>query len=118
MAQTQRDEILKAVLERDRSIWRAALPPPESTDVNGGTAVAESIPHPPEPQKRAGLDACQTTEFACGSCMRGAFCMGCKQLAVEPGSVLRDMSSSTTDAAKEDQPKPATDSSTQDREGE
>ena len=44
--------------------------------------------------------------------------MGCKQLAVEPGSVLRDMSSSTTDAAKEDQPKPATDSSTQDREGE
>ncbi|KAI0654200.1 SNF2 family N-terminal domain-containing protein [Cubamyces menziesii] len=65
LAKTQRDEILRAALERDKANWRA----------DSGL---------PEPQKRGGLDAYQTTEFICGSCMKGGVCMGCKAVALSP----------------------------------
>lgn len=93
LAQNQREEILAAVLERDKAIWRSEHPPPDPAKEPN---EAESAPHIAEPEKRLGLDAYQTTEFVCGSCMKGGFCMGCKQLAVEPGSVLRDAKSSIT----------------------
>ncbi|EIW64252.1 uncharacterized protein TRAVEDRAFT_158327 [Trametes versicolor FP-101664 SS1] len=66
LAKTQRDEILRAAQERDKASWRA-------TD-----------PSLPEPRRRPGLDTYQTTEFICGSCMKGGVCMGCKEVALKP----------------------------------
>ncbi|KAI9057725.1 hypothetical protein FKP32DRAFT_1597935 [Trametes sanguinea] len=66
LAKTQRDEILRAALERDKAKWRA------------------SGSNSPEPQKRAGLDTYETTEFVCGSCMKGGVCFGCKEIALKP----------------------------------
>ncbi|KAI0639630.1 hypothetical protein C8Q77DRAFT_1082196 [Trametes polyzona] len=71
LAKTQRDEILRAALERDKAEWRAA-----------GS-------NHPEPQKREGLLTHQTTEFICGSCMRGGICMGCKEVALKPDEFLQ-----------------------------
>ncbi len=87
LAQIQREEILNAVLERDRALWRNEHPPPDPATVSNETEAAPPIV---EPEKRLGLDAYQTTEFVCGSCAKGAFCIGCKELAIEPGSALRD----------------------------
>ncbi|KAI8990487.1 SNF2 family N-terminal domain-containing protein [Trametes punicea] len=66
LAKTQRDEILRAALERDKASWRG----PDSGS--------------PEPQKQPGLDTYQTTEFICGSCLKGGVCMGCKEVAIKP----------------------------------
>ncbi|CDO72994.1 hypothetical protein BN946_scf185007.g48 [Trametes cinnabarina] len=66
LAKTQRDEILRAALERDKASWCSA-----------GSSL-------PEPQKRPGLGVYQTTEFICGSCMKGGICMGCKEVALRP----------------------------------
>ncbi|KAI0361386.1 hypothetical protein OH77DRAFT_1417635 [Trametes cingulata] len=77
LAKTQRDEILRAALERDKASWRAA----------GSVG--------PEPQKRLGLDTYQTTEFICGSCMKGGICMGCKGVALKPDQFAQRAQSST-----------------------
>ncbi|KAI0830534.1 P-loop containing nucleoside triphosphate hydrolase protein [Trametes gibbosa] len=66
LAKTQRDEILRAALERDKVDWLA-------TNSNL-----------PEPRKRLELHTHQTTEFICGSCMKGGICMGCKEVALLP----------------------------------
>ncbi|KAI0720008.1 SNF2 family N-terminal domain-containing protein [Cerioporus squamosus] len=66
LAKTQRDEILRAANERDRAEWKEA---------NSGA---------PEPTKRVTLEPHQTTEFICGSCMKGGVCMGCKEVALKP----------------------------------
>ncbi|OSD03298.1 hypothetical protein PYCCODRAFT_1434714 [Trametes coccinea BRFM310] len=66
LAKTQRDEILRAALERDKATWRAS----------GSSS--------PEPQKRPGLGTYETTEFVCGSCMKGGVCLGCKEVALKP----------------------------------
>lgn len=66
LAKTQRDEILRAANERDKAEWREAN--------SGG----------PEPTKRVTLEPHQTTEFICGSCMKGGVCMGCKEVALKP----------------------------------
>ncbi|KAI0375223.1 hypothetical protein BV20DRAFT_1110377 [Pilatotrama ljubarskyi] len=77
LAKTQRDEILRAALERDKASWREA----------GSSG--------PEPQKRLGLDTYQTTEFICGSCMKGGICMGCKEVALEPDQFAQGTQSAT-----------------------
>ena len=64
LAKTQRDEILRAANERDKAEWREA------------NSAA------PEPMKRVMLEMHQTTEFICGSCMKGGVCMGCKEIAL------------------------------------
>lgn len=66
LAKTQRDEILRAALERDKADWLA------------------TNPNLPEPRKRLELNTHQTTEFICGSCMKGGICMGCKEVALMP----------------------------------
>ncbi|PCH33925.1 hypothetical protein WOLCODRAFT_130070 [Wolfiporia cocos MD-104 SS10] len=78
LAKTQRDEILKAALERDRADWRGAMALAESQS-SGQPRKAL-----PEPFKRAGLEAHQTTEFICGSCMKGGVCMVCRAVVIEP----------------------------------
>ncbi|KAF8973574.1 hypothetical protein BDZ97DRAFT_1690769 [Flammula alnicola] len=70
LASTQRDEVLKAVKERELKQW-------EATQDNDG---ASALP----PKKRPGLDINQTTEFICGACMRGGICMGCMEIALLP----------------------------------
>ncbi|RDB29203.1 Chromatin remodeling factor mit1 [Hypsizygus marmoreus] len=79
MASTQRDEILKAARDRDRAEWQLAKTRTEGT----GEAFDQ-----PEPRKRSGLDARQTTEFICGACMKGGVCMGCMEVALEPDNRL------------------------------
>ncbi|OBZ79352.1 Chromatin remodeling factor mit1 [Grifola frondosa] len=71
LARTQRDEILRAALERDKAEWQKAQSAGENQSL-------------PEPAKRPGLEAYQTTEFICGSCMKGGICMGCKEVAIKP----------------------------------
>ncbi|KDR85372.1 hypothetical protein GALMADRAFT_234197 [Galerina marginata CBS 339.88] len=68
LAGTQRDEVLKAVRERDREQWEAG-------QNHEGTIL---------PKKRSQLDINQTTEFVCGACMRGGICMGCMETALAP----------------------------------
>ncbi|KAI0778404.1 hypothetical protein BD413DRAFT_489884 [Trametes elegans] len=80
LAKTQREEILRAALERDKAGWS-----PDS-----GL---------PEPQRRHGLDAYQTTEFICGSCMKGGICMGCMEVALKPDELARRGQPTTLDAA-------------------
>ncbi|KAI0673358.1 hypothetical protein C8Q78DRAFT_968243 [Trametes maxima] len=77
LAKTQRDEILRAAHERDKMEWRTAKP---------GL---------PEPRRRPGLDAYQTTEFICGACMKGGICMGCKEIALKPDQHGQRAQSST-----------------------
>ncbi|TCD65653.1 hypothetical protein EIP91_002326 [Steccherinum ochraceum] len=86
LAKTQRDEILRAILERDKAEWRAKTSSEES-DVTAGA----SGPAAPEPTKRSGLDTDSITEFICGSCMKGGFCMSCQEVAIEPDSHSRSV---------------------------
>ncbi|KAG7450689.1 uncharacterized protein BT62DRAFT_985010 [Guyanagaster necrorhizus] len=72
LANTQRDEILKATRERDRKLWIDANPDDAVNVEKHG------------PTKRPGLDISETTEFICGSCMKGGICMTCMEAAVEP----------------------------------
>ncbi|KAG6854233.1 hypothetical protein C0991_009251 [Blastosporella zonata] len=89
MANTQRDEILKAARDRDRAAWEQNKP-------DGNHISAD-----PEPEKRPGLDISQTTEFICGACIKGGFCMACMEVALEADAVqkekrLSDVQDSTT----------------------
>lgn len=84
LAKTQRDEILKAIYEKDKAKWE--LPKEEHAN-NVDTSNGESS-GPPEPKKRAGLETNETTEFICGSCMKGGTCMSCKEIALKPGGIL------------------------------
>lgn len=90
LASTQRDEVLRAVRERDKKEWEASQ----------GTGDSFVIP----PKKRSELTIEQTTEFICGqlprpefmsnllicifyhlgACLRGGICMGCMETALEP----------------------------------
>ena len=40
------------------------------------------------PPKRPGLKSYQTTEFVCSMCSKGGICMGCKNVALEPESLV------------------------------
>lgn len=75
LAKTQRDEILRAINEKEKAKWEQA----QAHDP--GEA-------PPQPIKRSGLEAHETTEFICGSCMKGGVCMACRQPALEVGGVV------------------------------
>ena len=92
LAKTQRDEILRAAHERDKAEWRLAN--------SGG----------PEPSKRNELGPYQTTEFICGSCMKGGICMGCKQVALKPDQFTeRSHSTSPPDDPNQGASTPAND---------
>ncbi|EMD41939.1 hypothetical protein CERSUDRAFT_90530 [Gelatoporia subvermispora B] len=81
LAKTQRDEILRAALEKDKAGWA------KTSTFEEGASERASLSKPlPEPSKRAGLDAYQTTEFICGSCMKGGICMMCRDVAIIPDS--------------------------------
>ncbi|KAI0936745.1 hypothetical protein AcV5_004808 [Taiwanofungus camphoratus] len=83
LAKTQRDEILKAAFECDKAEWRNAQV--QATAMDGeDAAVKKSLL---EPVKRARLGVYQTTEFVCGSCMKGGICMMCKEVAIVPDNL-------------------------------
>lgn len=87
MANTQRDEILKAVQARDLEALNAARGKDvvESTSIDvDGNKSKYSLMHVP---KRPGLESYQTTEFICPMCSKGGICMGCKNVALEPESL-------------------------------
>jgi chromodomain-helicase-DNA-binding protein 4 len=86
LAAAQQDEILKAA--RDRS-------QPNGDDNDGEGTDQPNVKPPKDIPKRVRLDAYETTEFICNSCMKGGICMGCMEIALEPDSRLQ-----STDATK------------------
>uniref|UniRef100_A0A8H7YAC3 Chromatin remodeling factor mit1 n=1 Tax=Psilocybe cubensis TaxID=181762 RepID=A0A8H7YAC3_PSICU len=68
LASNQRDEVLKAVRAKDLQKWEKDHP---------GEAIPALL-------KKTQLDIDQTTEFICGSCMRGGICMGCMDIVIHP----------------------------------
>jgi len=68
LASTQREEILRAVLQRDTAAWTVQPIENADGDAEGITDV---------PKKRLGLEPHQTTEFVCGSCSKASVCIGC-----------------------------------------
>lgn len=108
LAKTQRDEILRAALERDKSEWLLANPPPETpATAEGDEELPPPEPKIPEPVKRLRLEPNQITEFICGQCVKGGVCLGCLEVALEPDAAHRVGSE-----------KPAAESSTKDVEGD
>jgi len=87
LASTQRDEILKAVQERD-FIALNALRGKDSADAKNMTVDGNKSKDPlmDLPPKRSGLESYQTTEFICSMCSKGGICMNCKTVALEPES--------------------------------
>lgn len=78
----QREEILRAALERDKTEWLRVHGDQQPLEALGGGTPSGL--KPPEPVKRAGLDPYQTTEFICAQCMKGGVCMTCMEVAVKP----------------------------------
>ncbi|KAF9447799.1 hypothetical protein P691DRAFT_801793 [Macrolepiota fuliginosa MF-IS2] len=73
MAQTQRDEVLKAIRERETVKWK------EEHGEEGAS----------EPPKRKSLGIQETTDFICGPCTKGGICMGCMETVLKPlGDIL------------------------------
>ncbi|KAK7059145.1 hypothetical protein VNI00_001772 [Paramarasmius palmivorus] len=86
LAGTQREEILKAARQRDREQWLKAQE--GSVDVDMDRTG---------PSKRSSLEVNQTTDFICGSCMKGGFCMGCMETVLEPNPSSTQPSNMTID---------------------
>ncbi|GJE85782.1 chromatin remodeling factor-like protein [Phanerochaete sordida] len=95
LAKTQRDEILRAIYEKDKAKWELEQD-------------ADPENPPPEPVKRTALTVDETTEFICGSCMKGGVCMACKKPALEVGGVIVS-ADGTKHAAPSPPPAPTTD---------
>ena len=76
LASTQRNEILKAALQRDRNKWQATQA--------ANSAEGDNTNMSPEPKRRDSLGVNQITEFICAMCMKGGVCMGCLDVALEP----------------------------------
>jgi chromodomain-helicase-DNA-binding protein 4 len=87
---TQRHEILKASRDRDRELLESAEAERRAQASGQDGENDEQAPSQIDVKKRPGLTPNQTTEFICGSCMKGGVCMGCLELALEP-----DISSET-----------------------
>jgi chromodomain-helicase-DNA-binding protein 4 len=92
LAGPQRDEILKAAREVDRYNQSLVL----GGDGQGSHTEAQQYKHG-DAEKRMTLLASETTEFICAACMKGAACMGCKEVALEPDAIIQ----SKTAAGKE-----------------
>ncbi|KZT02402.1 uncharacterized protein LAESUDRAFT_661821 [Laetiporus sulphureus 93-53] len=86
LAKTQRDEILKAALERDRGEWQLAQAKFDKQAGDNATRKKVLL----EPKRRPDLDAYQTTEFICGQCMKGGICTMCEQVAIYPDTHIKD----------------------------
>uniref|UniRef100_A0A0W0FGI3 Putative SNF2 family DNA-dependent ATPase n=1 Tax=Moniliophthora roreri TaxID=221103 RepID=A0A0W0FGI3_MONRR len=76
------EEILKAARQRDRKEWLKARDGIEDVDMDRDG-----------PAKRDKLQLDQTTDFICGACMKGGFCMGCMETVLEPNSSSTEPSS-------------------------
>ncbi|KAG6830296.1 hypothetical protein H0H92_001374 [Tricholoma furcatifolium] len=85
LASTQRDEILKAAREKDMAEW-------EANKIKDDDTL--------EPVKRRDLNLNQTTEFICGACIKGGFCMYCMETALEADDILKEKELPPTEAAE------------------
>ncbi|KDQ63375.1 hypothetical protein JAAARDRAFT_169132 [Jaapia argillacea MUCL 33604] len=81
LASTQRDEILRAARDRDRVDLQEKQAAKAALD---GATDGDTQPKDIVVPKRDGLTPYQTTEFICGSCMKGGICMGCMAVVLEP----------------------------------
>ncbi|KAI0094367.1 SNF2 family N-terminal domain-containing protein [Irpex rosettiformis] len=90
LARVQRDEILKAANEKARVEWEASKPEDDDEEEMARYKARA-------PTKKTTLDVEETTEFICGSCMRGGICYCCKEVAIKPDGVVP----ATVQSAKE-----------------
>ncbi|KAI0347824.1 hypothetical protein BDW22DRAFT_1349889 [Trametopsis cervina] len=81
LAKSQRDEITKAMHERDRAQWLASKPSDSDEE-------EQELHKSREPSKRSGLSITETTEFICGFCTRGGICYQCTEIVLKPDGVL------------------------------
>ncbi|KAK1228665.1 hypothetical protein PQX77_008318 [Marasmius sp. AFHP31] len=87
LAKTQQDEILKATRQRDQEEW---------------IKTHDGIDDPEmSPMKRQRLEVDQSTEFICGSCMKGGVCMGCMEPAIEANPTAEHKPPASTDSTDE-----------------
>lgn len=77
---TQQQEIMKAIKGKDREILQAARDAENTEDAADLAPIA--VWRPPT------LTPNQTTEFICGSCLKGGICMGCMEVALAPDTRL------------------------------
>ncbi|KAJ8083792.1 hypothetical protein PM082_002558 [Marasmius tenuissimus] len=87
LAKTQQDEILRATRQRDQEEW---------IKTHDGTDDSEI-----GPVKRQRLEVDQSTEFICGSCMKGGVCMGCMEPAIEANPTAERKPPTSTDETAE-----------------
>ena len=74
---------MQAAQDRDRTILSNAEA--QQRGAAGGIEINEEDPTENFiVKKRAGLSPLETTEFICGSCMKGGVCMGCMDVALKP----------------------------------
>ncbi|KAF9270030.1 hypothetical protein L218DRAFT_952224 [Marasmius fiardii PR-910] len=73
LAKTQQDEILKATRQRDQEEWTKS----QGTDIDDDSRLENG------PPRRTTLEIRFSTEFICGSCMKGGVCMGCMNVALD-----------------------------------
>lgn len=116
LAKTQRDEITRAARVRDKDLRIAQE---EEVSEPSASGLLD----------RKELDINQTTEFICGSCMKGGICMGCLEVALRPDpsltnkhpsgrSSLEPMQSDAPDVGMEDgAPRSVDDTSLQPSQG-
>jgi chromodomain-helicase-DNA-binding protein 4 len=81
---TQRHEILKAAQDRDRELLESAQAERRARAAGPDGDNDEGLSTRIEVKKRPGLTPNQTTEFICGSCMKGGICMGCLAVVLQP----------------------------------
>lgn len=74
---------MTAAQDRDRAILNSAEAQRRGI-AEGTEANEEDLTKKFMVKKRAGLSPLETTEFICGSCMKGGICMGCMDIALKP----------------------------------
>ena len=84
----QRNEILRAALERDMEEFERKYPlNPDGLRPEGAR----------KPSRRAELGSYETTEFICTACMKGGSCIGCGEVALEPDPRLKSRGNKNAD---------------------
>lgn len=75
---------MKAAQDKDQELQESAEAERRAQVADQDGEKGEDAPTRIKVKKRPGLTPNQTTEFICGSCMKGGICMGCMKVALEP----------------------------------
>lgn len=87
-------------MERDWVEWKSR----QDGIASDGEVIEETLP-----KKRKTLEPHLTTEFLCGGCMKGGFCMSCKEVLLEPDSLPRVEEENGSSSAAQTKENPSSD---------